>query len=1651
MELFKYNSIIHKYNMANPIDPTISSIENTYVNLSGLQAFYDELPSKLVIDSARSAGSAAIANDAQNLGGVPATDVINSAHSGQSAYDWVTDNSAKLADVSALKDIKTFSSVSYGEDILGTLFTKTVSADSSASNLNLLENGNIKISGYNNNILFSAKDTTYSSLNEINSDEYNALTGVSGTTSYFTNGSAKSAINATSSTSAEYASSAEYAPASSHDHDYKINVDDSTVYLSGDVGLKVSGDNVKYFIDGQDIYISAKDTTYTTANFITATHLPNIQTASGYAQNWSDNSGTVIDSANSGAAASAWITAHQNDYLVTSYSSDSNATFAGTANSANYATDAGSASSAETLTNTAIEVASATSAVYSLSAGSASSAEKLTNTAIKVNSSISADYATDAGSATSAENLTNTAIKVNSAISADYSTKAGSATSAEILTNTAIKVNSAISADYSTNAGSATSASVLTNTAIKVASATSADYAISAGSAVRLEKKRTIAASGDATWSVQFNGAGNVTGNLQINNTPWSSVSSHASTVDSAITNKFTTPKAVYDFVIETVTEKASFIGPETALDDFQKPYDKTAIYLVGPVGTGTDRYNEYVITGNAGTTADFLLIGDTSTDLSDYQKIADFESWTAARFDGTSAKWAKSATSASKAETLTNTAIKVNSSISADYATNAGTADYAVSAGSAPFIEHDHGYKISANTTGFYVSGNIQLSAGTNVGLVSAGPNSIGITAKDTTYSTLKTINSNEFNALTGVSGVKDIKNYSTISAASGSTSKGSFAPSNSASTFTLIAGNNIDFVSGANSLTISSKTYTVNDKTIKITTGANPATGQFTTNTAADKTITLGSMALAQTSSYSETGHNHNMTALNGTANFFSGTTAAPSALSALTSKSAISAGSAAKAASATSALTAGQAEAATWTVAADSDLDRPLGMANASHSAEWTTGGQWKHDTAYDKVLTFNASSNTLKSPNISATNITATTFSGNLSGSATSALTSKSALSAGSAKNAATASYATSAGAAPVAPHDHDYKLSGNGTAVNVSAGINFKPSGSNVKFYVSGNDIYISAKNDNSTAYIPSGFKVSAINGTTTGEYFLSALKLNAGSNIGFTSASNSQITITAKDTTYTSLNSINSTEYNALTSTSANKRDPNAHQLSSHTNFSTYFDSTSAKSALTSKSALSAGSAKNAEYATSAGAAPVASHTIASHSDAGNIFSGNWARSAVSAKYGDWHEKSDNREYRVAFSLDKEFDYDTAFNFNPNSNVLTVPTVSGNVSGTSYYANHLKSLNIIVPDGSAHYYKLCTVAHNNSSQGFGTPVTFIFCTRDSSDTNGQGILVVKNQTYTVATSEDGIYLLTNKALNAEFKTKHTTSAIDVYVKLGSWSDLSYSLLNKLSYINYYHYGTEITQADYDAVPTTVPVYRYSLTNHNHAYQLSAGTSPFNISAGIQLSAGSNISITSAGTKSIGISARDTTYSTANFITANKTVGVSSNNTNVGTVNLSAISFSAGSNVTFGTAANNIITITAKDTTYSTSNFITATHLSNIQTASGYAADWNTNKTNLTNSAKSGWSAYSAVTAHSAEWATNTDTKVSQTVTSDNVFYPILTKDSNGTTTVTAGARFADVVTVNPSTKMVRANKFGITSSATMEFNSTTNSVDFIFN
>lgn len=59
------------------------------------------------------------------------------------------------------------------------------------------------------------------------------------------------------------------------------------------------------------------------------------------------------------------------------------------------------------------------------------------------------------------------------------------------------------------------------------------------------------------------------------------------------------------------------------------------------------------------------------------------------------------------------------------------------------------------------------------------------------------------------------------------------------------------------------------------------------------------------------------------------------------------------------------------------------------------------------------------------------------------------------------------------------------------------------------------------------------------------------------------------------------------------------------------------------------------------------------------------------------------------------------------------------------------------------------------------------------------------------------------------------------------------------------------------------------------------------------------------------------------------------------------------------------------------------------------------------------------------------WATptNTDTKVTETIASDNAEYPILTKDSTAVATVTASSKFAAGVTVNPSTKTVTATTF----------------------
>lgn len=392
---------------------------------------------------------------------------------------------------------------------------------------------------------------------------------------------------------------------------------------------------------------------------------------------------------------------------------------------------------------------------------------------------------------------------------------------------------SSTSALYALSATSATNAANITNTAIKVASATSATQAD------KLKTARNIAASGDVEWSVSFNGTTGVTGNATIKSVPWAAISSHRATVissNSASDTKFATPKAVNDAITAALNTKASFKGPESSLTDFTTPYDKTAIYLVGPTGTGADKYKEYVVTGTAGTTADFLQIGDTSTDLSDYLKTTAFNNWTTSNASTFSGK-ASSAVSAENAGKLGGTgastiitSAKAGSAASAWITTNGGITGIK----SFNTINASSGTgTVTAITAG---------SSGASWNLKVAGVMSI---TADTATNTI-TLSSRDNNSTAFIpSGQK-------ISGIYGTTTGEYFL-----SALKLNAGSNITFTSASNSqLTINATQPSVGNGTIKITTGASPASGQFTVNQSTATTITLGSMALAQTSSYMATG---------------------------------------------------------------------------------------------------------------------------------------------------------------------------------------------------------------------------------------------------------------------------------------------------------------------------------------------------------------------------------------------------------------------------------------------------------------------------------------------------------------------------------------------------------------------------------------------------------------------------------------------------------------------------------------------------------------------------------------------------------------------------------------------------------------------------
>lgn len=204
-----------------------------------------------------------------------------------------------------------------------------------------------------------------------------------------------------------------------------------------------------------------------------------------------------------------------------------------------------------------------------------------------------------------------------------------------------------------------------------------------ADAAKKLATAQNIAATGDANLSdISFDGSQGVTGKIQITNVPWTAMGSViAAGVDSTTTTGFVTPKEVSDAIASAMTEKAAFKGPYTTLNDVPtSAYDTLSIYLIGPSGTGADQYEEYVITAaKPWTTTSFLKIGDTSTDLSDYLKTSDFNSWSGTEtsiFSGTS-RSANSAGSASIAQYAQN----VGEGSTAQNATNVITSATAGSA----------------------------------------------------------------------------------------------------------------------------------------------------------------------------------------------------------------------------------------------------------------------------------------------------------------------------------------------------------------------------------------------------------------------------------------------------------------------------------------------------------------------------------------------------------------------------------------------------------------------------------------------------------------------------------------------------------------------------------------------------------------------------------------------------------------------------------------------------------------------------------------------------------------------------------------------------------------------------------------------------------
>lgn len=94
------------------------------------------------------------------------------------------------------------------------------------------------------------------------------------------------------------------------------------------------------------------------------------------------------------------------------------------------------------------------------------------------------------------------------------------------------------------------------------------------------------------------------------------------------------------------------------------------------------------------------------------------------------------------------------------------------------------------------------------------------------------------------------------------------------------------------------------------------------------------------------------------------------------------------------------------------------------------------------------------------------------------------------------------------------------------------------------------------------------------------------------------------------------------------------------------------------------------------------------------------------------------------------------------------------------------------------------------------------------------------------------------------------------------------------------------------------------------------------------------------------------------------------------------------------------------------------------------------------------------SGYLSVVVPWTDTDTNTDTKVTQSADTQNVEYPIILKNSNTTTAETSTVKFNSTAnkqtTVNPSTGTVSANIFRVATKVKLEYDSTTEALNFVF-